>query len=215
VDKFLSLKQIEENIRMCDRCRLCKTATNSVPGEGNSDSELVLIGEAPGETEDLTGRPFVGRAGRLLETLLGKIGYKREEVWIGNIIKHRPPQNRDPLPDEIFACQPYLTEQLQILSPKIVVTLGRFALSYFYGSGKISRDRGTVIQTAEFNVFPVYHPAAALRNPDMARALEQDFLKIPGVLLNLSVPKSTKEGRMNISKESIDDTLPDGQQGLF
>jgi len=215
MDKILLLKEIEKNIKVCEKCRLCKTAKNPVPGEGNPDSEVVFIGEAPGEVEDLTGRPFVGRAGRLLEVLLAKIGYKRTDVWIGNIIKHRPPQNRDPLPDEILSCQSYLTEQLKIMSPKLIVTLGRFAMSYFYGDGKISRDKGSLIVTAKFNVFPVYHPAAALRSPEMAKALEEDFLKIPGVLKNL------KEGKIDVSKGtnwfdgSKSDDLPEGQQGLF
>jgi len=224
VDKTSLLNEIVKNIRVCEKCRLCKTAKNPVPGEGNPNSEIVLIGEAPGETEDLTGRPFVGRAGRLLETLLAKIGYRRDDVWIGNIIKHRPPQNRDPLPDEILACQIYLSEQLRVMSPKLIVTLGRFALSYFYSDGKISRDRGNLITTAKsngiagFNVFPVYHPAAALRSTEMAKALEEDFLKIPGIL------KAVKEGRlltktkvdlMKGTKVVIDTELPDGQQGLF
>ena len=209
------LKELEKSIRTCDKCRLCKTATNPVPGEGNPKAELIFVGEAPGETEDQTGRPFVGRAGRLLETLLAKIGYKREEIWIGNIIKHRPPQNRDPLPDEILACKPYLTEQLKILSPKIIVTLGRFALSYFYSDGKISRDRGNLLQTGNFNVFPVYHPAAALRSPQMYKDLETDMLKLPGVL------ESIKKGKLGVSQtklkkgnELLDQEL-DGQQRLL
>jgi len=212
MDKITLLKEIEKNIKVCNKCRLCKTAKNSVPGEGSATSEIVFIGEAPGETEDLTGRPFVGRAGRLLEVLLAKIGYKREDVWIGNIIKHRPPQNRDPLPDEILACQPYLAEQLKTMSPKLIVTLGRFALSYFYSEGKISRDRGHLIRTTKFNVFPVYHPAAALRNPQMAKDLENDFLQIPGVLKNL------KEGKINLEKGDSwldDSSLTDGQQRLL
>jgi uracil-DNA glycosylase family 4 len=104
-------------------------------------------------------------------------------VWIGNIIKHRPPENRDPLPDEIAACEPYLTEQLRIISPKLIVTLGRFALNYFYPEGKITRDHGRMITVGKYNVYPVYHPAAALRNQEMARVLKQDFLKIPNILL--------------------------------
>jgi len=215
VDKTLLLNQIENNIKVCTKCRLCKTATNSVPGEGNPNSELVFIGEAPGETEDLTGSPFVGRAGRLLETLLGKIGYKREDVWIGNIIKHRPPQNRDPLPDEILACQPYLTEQLKIMSPKLIVTLGRFALLYFYNDGKISRDKGKLVG---LNVFPVYHPAAALRNPQMAKALEEDFLKIPQVLKNLKEGRLFTRTRVDLMQgknNPADDKLPEGQQRLL
>lgn len=218
MDKAFLLNQIEKNIKVCTKCRLCKTATNSVPGEGNPNSELVFIGEAPGETEDLTGRPFVGRAGRLLETLLSKIDYKREDVWIGNIIKHRPPLNRPPLPDEILACQPYLTEQLKIMSPKLIVTLGRFALSYFYSDGKISRDKGNLITVANLNVFPVYHPAAALRSPEMAKALEDDFLKIPEVLKNLKEGRLLVKTRIDLVKginESANDKLPDGQQRLL
>lgn len=212
MDKELLLKEIEKSVKVCSKCRLCKTANKSVPGEGNPNAEIVFIGEAPGATEDLTGRPFVGRAGKLLETLLAKIDRKREDVWIGNIIKHRPPENRDPLPDEILACQPYLTEQLKIISPRLIVTLGRFALSYFYSDGKISRDRGNLIITAKYNVFPIYHPAAALRSTQMYKDFEEDFLKIPGVLKNL------KEGRINLTKgtkESVDDSVVDGQQGLF
>jgi DNA polymerase len=209
------LKEIKKSIKHCEKCRLCKTATNAVPGEGNPNSEIVFIGEAPGETEDLTGRPFVGRAGRLLETLLGKIGCKREDVWIGNIIKHRPPQNRDPLPDEILACQPYLAEQLKIMSPKLVVTLGRFALSHFYSDGKISRDKGNLISTAKFSVFPVYHPAAALRNPQMAKDLETDFLKIPGVLKNLKEGRITMSENLKKGTSRLDDNEMDGQQRLL
>lgn len=215
MDKETLLKEIEKSIRVCDKCRLYKTATHPVPGEGNPQAELVFIGEAPGETEDKTGRPFVGRAGRLLETLLAKIGYRREDVWIGNIIKHRPPQNRDPLPDEILACKPYLTEQLKILSPKIIVTLGRFALSYFYSDGKISRDRGNLLQTGKFNVFPVYHPAAALRSPQMYKDLETDMLKIPGLLEDVKKGKlSVNQNKLKKGNELLDQEL-DGQQRLL
>ncbi len=203
------LNEIEKNIRVCAKCRLCKTAKNPVPGEGNPTAEIVFIGEAPGETEDLTGRPFVGRAGKLLEAALAKIGYTRQQVWIGNIIKHRPPQNRDPLPDEILACQGYLAEQLKAISPKLVVTLGRFALCYFYNEGKISRDRGRLIKTQRFNVFPVYHPAAALRSTEMLEDFMSDFIKIPTVLANLNEPETKNLGHQP------EPDAPDGQQGLF
>lgn len=176
------LDQIEKNVKICQKCRLCKTALNAVPGEGNIDSEIVFIGEAPGATEDQTGRPFVGRAGKLLDVLLAKISLTRSDVWIGNIIKHRPPENRDPLPDEIEACQPYLTAQLAAIKPKLIVTLGRFSMNYFYKDGKISMCHGMLIKTKDYNVFPLYHPAAALRNPNMAKALVHDFLKLPQVL---------------------------------
>lgn len=211
MDKQEKLAQIALNVKNCKKCVLCKTALNAVPGEGNSDSEIVFIGEAPGETEDKTGRPFVGRAGKLLEVLLKEIRLTREDVWIGNIIKHRPPLNRDPLPDEIKACQPYLTMQLEIIKPKLIVTLGRFSMSYFYADGKISRDHGTLIRISsqnKYNVYPVYHPAAALRNPEMAKALHADFLKIPEML------EKAKTNLINNTQPSISIKTLDGQFGL-
>lgn len=173
---------IEKSIRECRKCNLCKTALNAVCGEGNIDSSVVFIGEAPGQTEDETGRPFVGRAGKLLESLLNEIGKKREEIWIGNIIKHRPPQNRDPLPEEISLCQPFLKAQLATIDPKLIVTLGRFSMNYFYPAGKITNDHGKLRKVGKYYVYPVYHPAAALRNPTFAKTLKEDFVKIPKVL---------------------------------
>ncbi len=180
--KLNVMLEIEKNIAICNKCGLCKTAKNPVPGEGNINSELVFVGEAPGATEDATGRPFVGRAGKLLESLLLKIGYKREDVWIGNIIKHRPPENRDPLSEEISACQPYLKLQLETIAPKLVITLGRFSMNYFYPDGKITRDHGTLRKIGQYYLFSVYHPAAALRNPTFLKTLQEDFAKIPRVL---------------------------------
>ncbi len=180
------MQQIEKNVRNCKECRLYEQAKNAVPGEGNINSQLIFIGEAPGANEDQTGRPFVGRAGALLENLLGKIGYKREEVWIGNIIKHRPPENRDPNPDEIRACSPYLSLQLKTIEPKLIVTLGRFAMTHFYKEGTISKNRGNLIKADKYYIYPVYHPAAGLRNPGMLRALEEDFMKIPVVLESIN-----------------------------
>jgi len=190
MEKLSIIKQVEANVKACRKCRLYQTAKNPVPGEGNINSEIIFIGEAPGQTEDLTGRPFVGRAGKLLESLLQEIGYKREDVWIGNIIKHRPPENRDPLPDEIAACEPYLSLQIKTISPLLIITLGRFSMNYFYSEGKITRDHGHLIKAKGFNVYPVYHPAAALRNPTMAQTLKSDFLRIPQVLLDINNLKS-------------------------
>jgi len=182
VNKKELMEQVDKNIRNCRKCRLCDSAKNAVPGEGSINTGIVFIGEAPGEVEDETGRPFVGKAGILLEKLLKEIGYKREDIWIGNIIKHRPPQNRDPLPDEIKTCAPYLTTQLKTIDPKIVVTLGRYAMNYFYKAGKITRDHGRAIKIDDLIVFPVYHPAAALRNTNFLEPLEEDFKKIPRLL---------------------------------
>lgn len=207
MDKVTQLLEIEKNIKICKKCRLCEKATNAVPGEGNVNTEIAFIGEAPGEKEDLSGRPFVGRAGKLLELLLKEIGYERSDIWIGNIIKHRPPLNRDPLPDEIEACQPYLTLQLKLISPVLVVTLGRFSMNYFYPEGKITRDHGHVIKVGGYNVYPVYHPAAALRNPSMARTLKDDFMRIPEILKEVKFgTKSNKDGKI--------EEAPDGQLGL-
>ncbi len=185
-DKKAIITQIESNVRVCKKCELCLGTRNAVPGEGNIDTKIAFVGEAPGETEDLTGRPFVGRAGKLLEKGLEKIGYNRADVWIGNIIKHRPPENRDPLPDEIAACEGYLAMQLEAIAPLLVVTLGRFSMNYFFVDGKISRDHGRFIKAGagskKFNIFPMYHPAAALRNPTVMDEFMKDFIQIPKIL---------------------------------
>ncbi len=199
------LVDIERNISLCKKCRLYETAKNPVPGEGSNTTEIMFIGEAPGATEDETGRPFVGRAGNLLTALLEKIGLKRTDVWIGNIIKHRPPENRDPLPDEVTACSPYLAMQIKIINPKLIVTLGRYAMNYFYPDGKISRDRGHLIKINGRNIYPVYHPAAGLRNPTMLADLKSDFMNIPKVLESIN----------NLNQEHSEPILNDGQMSLF
>jgi DNA polymerase len=206
------MEGIAKNISVCQKCRLYQTAKNPVPGEGSFNAPIAFVGEAPGATEDETGRPFVGRAGKLLEILLKKIGYTREDIWIGNVIKHRPPENRDPLPDEIKACEGYLAMQLQIINPKLVVTLGRFAMNYFYPDGKISRDRGNLIKTVKYNVYPVYHPAAALRNPTMMQGFQEDFLKIPDVLKKIDNLRDTRVIKDNLTEPS--DEVDEGQLGL-
>jgi DNA polymerase len=207
MNKIETMEQIEKNVKNCQKCRLYKAANHPVPGEGDINAEIIFIGEAPGANEDATGRPFVGRAGKLLERLLAKIGYKRDQVWIGNIIKHRPPSNRDPMPDEIRSCVPYLNLQLKTLDPILIVTLGRFAMNFFYPEGKISRDRGRLIKTKEYYVYPVYHPAAGLRSSKLLNDLKEDFLKIPQVLQEI------KNGQAMNSQE--EDTSPDGQLKLF
>lgn len=182
MDKEKLINEINANIKSCTKCRLFKTATNAVPGEGNVNSKIIFIGEAPGYYEDVSGKPFVGRAGKLLENSLKEIGYKREDVWIGNIIKHRPPENREPLPDEISACTPFLDLQMKTISPVLIVTLGRYSMNYFYPQGKISQDRGNLIRVRNFYIYPVYHPAAALRSSNVLRDFKEDFKRIPDVL---------------------------------
>ena len=156
--------------------------SNLVFGEGNPQAQVVFVGEAPGATEDQQKRPFVGRAGQLLSTLIEGMGWKREEVYITNIVKRRPPENRDPLPEEIEAYKPYLEKELAIINPKVIVPLGRFAMSYFLPEGKISRDQGSVFLSKGVLIMPMYHPAAALRNPNLVADLQNAFSKLPGLI---------------------------------
>ena len=150
-----SLEEVESSAKACQQCGLCQTRTNVVFAAGSPQAKLMVIAEAPGRNEDEAGVPFVGRAGKLLDSSIKSIGYKREDVWIGNIIKHRPPDNREPLPDEISACAPFLELQLKTIAPVMVVTLGRYSMNYFYPGGKISKDRGNLIKIRNFFIYPV------------------------------------------------------------
>lgn len=180
--KTQRLELINTKIDNCKKCSLCETALNPVYGNGNSDAEIVFIGEAPGANEDKLGLPFVGRSGKLLDSLLEKISLDRQKVWIGNIVKHRPPKNRDPSKKEISACENFLYEQLKVIEPKLIITLGRHALNFFDSSEPISKKRGILINAKGYNVYPIYHPAAGLRNGNMLKLLEKDFTNIPNVL---------------------------------
>lgn len=182
LDKANKYNQLSQQIINCKKCRLCETAIQAVVGEGSLNAKVIFIGEAPGKNEDESGRPFVGRAGKLLTTLINELGYEREDVWIGNIIKHRPPKNRDPLADEISECRDFLTQQIEIIKPEIIVTLGRFSFNYFVPDGKIGQERGKLIDMVRFKVFPVYHPAAALRNKNFLNTLRSDFIKLSEII---------------------------------
>lgn len=158
-------------------------SSNPVPGDGNPRSEIVFIGEAPGEQEDKQGKPFVGNAGKLLSELLGTIGLQREDVYITNVVKFRPPENRDPTPEEKEACLPFLLLELSIIRPKILVPLGRHALGHFFPKMTISDAHGKPQKlTDELTVFPIYHPAAALHNPGLRQALKDDFAALGAFL---------------------------------
>lgn len=185
---------------------LC-AAANLVFGEGNPDAEVVFIGEAPGFHEDRQMRPFVGLAGKLLDKLLVQIRCPRESVYITNIVKRRPPENRDPLPEEIEAYKPYLERQIAILNPKMIATLGRFSMNYFLPDAKISLSHGEPAYANGFFILPLYHPAAALRSTNVLKQLENDFKKIPGLLKN---PPPRPESRL--VKKSADVEL---QEKLF
>ena len=176
------LSKLEKAIKTCRKCRLYKNATNAVPGHGNSKAKIAFVGEAPGYNEDQQGLPFVGRAGKLLNSMLDMIKIQREDVWVGNIIKHRPPENRDPMKDEVRLCSGFLEEQLKIIKPKIIVTLGRIALEYFVKEAKISKYHGFPISYKGRVFFPLYHPAAALRNGNIENILREDFKNLPKVV---------------------------------
>jgi uracil-DNA glycosylase family 4 len=188
-ERRAALELIAAEVRDCTRCRLHQTRTRAVPGEGDASTEVVFVGEGPGQNEDREGRPFVGRAGALLVALLGHIGWGRGDVFITNIVKCRPPGNRDPEPDEIAACAPYLQRQLEVLDPAVVVTLGRHSMARFLPGARISQAHGTTrladpaTGARDATVFAMYHPAAALRTPSIERESYEDVAHIPGVLL--------------------------------
>jgi uracil-DNA glycosylase family 4 len=188
-ERRAALDAIAAEVRDCTRCRLSETRTKAVPGEGDPNTEVLLVGEGPGMNEDREGRPFIGRAGSLLERLLGHIGWQREDVFITNVVKCRPPGNRDPEPDEMAACAPYLQRQAQILDPSVVVTLGRFSMATFMPGVRISQAHGTTrladpaTGARDATVFAMYHPAYALRNPAVERESFEDMGMVPGVLI--------------------------------
>ncbi|MCR4261135.1 MAG: uracil-DNA glycosylase [Candidatus Colwellbacteria bacterium] len=181
--------------------------TNLVFGEGNPKAEVVFVGEAPGASEDEQKRPFVGRAGQLLNKLIEGVGWSRERVYITNIVKRRPPENRDPLPEEIEAYKPYLEQELAIINPKVIVPLGRFSMSYFLPNGKISRDQGNVFLSGGTLIMPMYHPAAALRNPNLIKDLQDAFSKLPKLI---EKHKEIMEG-----KQSEEENTPEPPRTLF
>lgn len=188
-ERAAALEAVAAEVRACTRCRLHVGRTRAVPGEGSPDTEVVFVGEGPGVNEDRLGRPFVGRAGDLLVELLGTIGWRRDDVFITNVVKCRPPENRDPQPDEIAACAPYLARQLTALDPALVVTLGRHSMARFVPGTSISRAHGTLAPVDRETgapaamVYAMYHPAAALRSPAVEAASRADAAGIPAALM--------------------------------
>ncbi len=185
-----ALEAIAAEVRVCTKCRLHQTRTRAVPGEGDPETEVVFVGEGPGFNEDRQGRPFIGRAGDLLVKLLAAIGWRREDVFITNVVKCRPPDNRDPQPDEIAACAPFLQRQLEVLDPAVVVTLGRFSMASFMPGARISGAHGTVRPVDPATgarsalAFAMYHPAAALRTSAIERESYADIALVPAALLD-------------------------------
>jgi DNA polymerase len=177
-----SLVKIAQEAAVCQKCPLSKTRTNAVPGAGNPEADIMFIGEGPGRNEDLQGLPFVGAAGKVLDGLLASINLKREDVFIANVVKCRPPMNRDPLPEEVAACADYLSRQVALIKPKIIVLLGRHAMERFLPGLKISVDHGKPKRRGGQVYFPIYHPAAAIYQRSLMETLEKDFKKIPQII---------------------------------
>src|SRR5438128_4918994 len=187
-----SLEAIGVDVRACRMCKLCHTRTVAVPGEGSPQAEIMFIGEGPGFHEDQQGRPFVGAAGQLLTEMLRGIGMRREDVFITNVVRCRPPGNRDPLPDELQACDTYTQRQIAVLDPKLIVTLGRYSMARFIGQGPMRELHGRTREWNGITCLAMYHPAAILRTPtvEMRRIYEEDFSKIPALLADAQAKRA-------------------------
>ncbi|HKB32230.1 MAG TPA: uracil-DNA glycosylase [Candidatus Dormibacteraeota bacterium] len=183
------MTQLHADIRSCTKCGLHATRTQAVPGTGPCPADIMIVGEAPGFNEDRQGEPFVGAAGKLLDTLLARIGLSRADVFITNVLKCRPPMNRDPMPNEAESCSPYLKRQLELVQPKVVLILGRHALERLMpGQGSITRVHGTLVKRGDVAYVPLYHPAAALHNGALVSDLEHDFDRVKAYLEALLAP---------------------------
>ncbi len=180
--QYESLDALSQACLSCTACDLSKQRTHVVPGEGNEKAQVMFIGEGPGYNEDQQGRPFVGQAGKLLDELIASIGMKRSDVFIANVVKCRPPGNRDPMPAEIAACSDWLNEQIRLINPKVIVTLGRYSMAKFMPGDSISKVHGSPRKIGERVVLPVHHPAAALYQQSLKQTLQADFKKIPQLL---------------------------------
>ena len=179
---MIELEQLYRSVANCTDCGLCRTRTQAVPGEGPPDADVMFVGEGPGFHEDQQARPFVGPAGKLLEELLASAGLRRSDVYITNVVKCRPPNNRDPLPAEIEACRKYLSLQIQTIDPKLIVTLGRYSLAWFFPRDSISKVHGHLRRQNGMHYLHMYHPAAALHAGNLRKTIEDDFRRIPQAL---------------------------------
>ncbi len=196
------MEELESKIKTCTRCGLHRTRTNAVPGEGSADADVMLVGEAPGYWEDQNGRPFVGAAGKYLTELLRTAGLKREDVFIGNILKCRPPGNRDPTDEEIETCSPYLQKQIQLIKPKLIVALGRFAARVLLGKPvPMGRSHGTLVDCSfggwQGKLFISYHPAAALYGTSRD-LLEEDFKKLGEIVKKLDTLRVSQQTKLEL-----------------
>ncbi len=190
----IPLELIAEEIRVCPDCELSRTRTHAVPGSGSATASVMFIGEAPGWHEDQQGLPFIGAAGKFLDELLGKAGLDRSTVFITNVVKCRPPGNRDPLPDEIMACSSYLDRQIAEIDPAVVVTLGRFSMARWFPGDRISKIHGVPKEADGRLIVPMYHPAAALHQGSLRAVIEEDFVKLGSIIRKAQVARAV-DGR--------------------
>ena len=198
-----ALTELSKQIAVCPKCEISKSRTKSVPGEGAENAEIMFIGEAPGWNEDQQGRPFVGAAGQFLDELIASINLSRSKVFITNVIKCRPPNNRDPLPIEISNCNPWLEEQIKLIAPKIIVTLGRYSMSKFFPGKVISKIHGTFQIVNGVTYFAMYHPAAALHQGNLRQELMNDIKKLPVILEKLKESQQVKEAKPESKQMSM------------
>jgi DNA polymerase len=188
------LKEITEQTAVCTRCKLHFSRKNAVPGAGNPNANIMFIGEGPGFHENQQGLPFVGQAGKFLDELLESINLRREDVFITNVVKCRPPSNRDPQQDELDACRSYLERQIAAINPDVIVTLGRISMGYFVQNGKISSIHGHVFWSSGRMVVPMYHPAAALHQPSLREVIKADFSGLPALVNKAQETREQNEG---------------------
>jgi DNA polymerase len=197
-----ALTELYQEISVCRKCDIAASRTKVVPGEGAEDAQIMFIGEAPGWHEDQQGRPFVGPAGQFLDKLLASVNLKRESVYITNIIKTRPPNNRDPLPQEILSCKPWLDRQIKLIRPHIIVTLGRLSMALYFPGRTISQIHGMAYEKEGVTYFPMYHPAAALHQPGLRETLLRDMLKLPPLLEKMK-PKNITAQQAEIKQLNL------------
>ncbi|MBN1176320.1 MAG: uracil-DNA glycosylase [Dehalococcoidales bacterium] len=193
------LSELYEQISLCQKCDIAKSRTKVVPGEGAEDADIMFIGEAPGWHEDQQGRPFVGPAGQFLDKLLASINLNRQQVYIANVIKCRPTNNRDPLPTEMQNCRPWLNRQIEIIKPKMIVTLGRYSMAMYFPGKSISKIHGTAQKHDDVIYYAMYHPAAALHQQSLKQAIEADMLKIPKILAEATSVQETRPEPQQLS----------------
>lgn len=193
------LSELYAEIALCQQCEIAKYRTKVVPGEGAEDAGILFIGEAPGWHEDQQGRPFVGPAGLYLDELLASINLKREQVYIANVIKCRPTGNRDPLPSEIHNCRKWLDRQIELIHPKMIVTLGRYSMAMFFSGKSISKIHGTAQKRDNIIYYAMYHPAAALHQQSLRQTIGADMLKIPSLLAQAESMTEAKQQPQQLS----------------